>query len=320
MHKRRSFVPLALAAISLISCRTIAVATAPTREPQTPNESTLVAESTLLAALEAGDYERLPEVLESLTRGALERPRDGRVHLALGLAHLWALSEKDRSMRPSPRLTEHAVLSRHYLDSAYALLPKDARIHAWSAGTQLAVATLLEDQAARRKGYFEMQDSVAEFPEFNLFSKSYVLSRLPADDPKFERDVVASMFDLMDRCYGRADDWDERRESLRRALPTRRSPTDPRRVCLPSPKATHNLEGFFLHLGDVLAKAGRIADAREAYSLAKLAPGYESWPHRAALDERIATVAERSPLLRAAKSGEGMMVVSALSCSGCHQR
>jgi hypothetical protein len=320
MEKRRYFALVVLAALSLLSCRTFAVATAPPREPQAPDASTLASESALLSALEAGDYDRLPELLESLTRSALERPRDGRIHLALGLAHLWAVSEKDRAPRPSPRLTEHVVLSRHHLDSAYALLPKDARVHGWSAGAQLASATLLDDQAARRAGYFEMQEAVAEFPEFNLFSRSYVLSRLRADDPKFERDVVGSMFDLMDRCFGRAGSWEERRERLRRALSTRPGPADPKRVCLPSPKAPHNVEGFFLHLGDVLAKAGRIDDARQAYSLARLAPESERWPHRAALDERIATLEARSPLLRAAKNGEGMMVVSALSCSGCHQR
>jgi hypothetical protein len=301
-------------------CSSIAIALAPRREPEAPNEATERGERLLAEALLDGAYDRLPEVITELTRLAVEHPRDGRLHTALGLAHLWRVSEKERDPAPSPRLTEHVVLSRHYLGSARALLPDDARVHGWSAGAMLATATLLDDARARREGYFEMQDAMSDFPEFNLFSASFVFSRLPADDPKYDAEVVESMFEAATRCYGDADDWDERRATVAEAMAQLEIPTDERRVCYPSPDAPHNIEGFFLHFGDALSKAGRLDDAREAWDLARLAPSFQTWAYRAELEARVADPEGHSRIARAGRAGEGMMITSAYACSGCHQR
>lgn len=142
--------PLALLLLLLSGCSSIAIALAPSREPEAPSEATERGERLLAEALLDGAYDRLPEVLTELTRLAIEHPRDGRLHTALGMAHLWRASEKARDPASTPRLTEHVVLSRHYLTSARALLPDDARVHGWSAGAMLATATLLDDARARR--------------------------------------------------------------------------------------------------------------------------------------------------------------------------
>ena len=79
-------------------------------------------------------------------------------------------------------------------------------------------------------------------------------------------------------------------------------------------------EGFFLHNGDLLAKAGRPEAARTMYANARLAPSYEQWPFRDLLEERIASADERA---RAHASPDpdarpAVMVETAYSCTGCH--
>jgi hypothetical protein len=315
---------LLLATLSLAflsaGCSAIAVALAPSREAQPPGEATRRGETLMSEALLEGAYDRLPAVIEELTRLALDAPRDGRIHMMLGLAHLWRVSERARDPQPSPRITEHIVLSRHYLDSARALLPDDARVHGWSASSRLATATLLDDQPARREAFFDMKDAIGRFPAFNLFSASYVFSRLPANDSKFVPEVVEPMFEAFALCYGDARDWPSRRAALARAMASASKTTGQRRLCYPSPAAPHNIEGFFLHFGDALSKAGRLEDAREAWALASTAPSYETWAYKSELASRIADPAAHSRVARAGQRGEGMMITSHVSCSGCHQR
>jgi hypothetical protein len=313
---------LALLALMVFNsgCVAIAVALAPRRTAQSPSEATRRGEALMTEALLDGAYDRLPGLLEELTRLAVQNPRDGRLHTMLGMAHLWRVSERERDPQPSPRLTEHVVLARHYLVSARALLPDDARVHAWSTGARLASATLLDDQRARREAYFDMRDSIGRYPEFNLFSASFVFSRLPADDPKYLPEVVEPMFEALRRCYGPADSWSARRVAVAAAMARPVVTDGPERVCYPSPAAPHNIEGFFLHFGDALSKADRLDDARAAWGLAATAPGYGAWAFRPALEARMADPAAHSRVARAGRSGEGMMITSRASCSGCHQR
>jgi hypothetical protein len=98
-----------------------------------------------------------------------------------------------------------------------------------------------------------------------------------------------------------------------------RDVTGPRRVCWNSWAAPHNFEGVFLHNGDVLVKDGQPELARAMYRNARLSRDYDSWPHRAALEQRIATAEQRSALFAAGGDGT-MMVNSPLACTGCHQR
>jgi hypothetical protein len=313
-------VVLVVVVVAIGGCRSIAVALAPDRTPEAPGADTTRGDRILSDALLDGDYDRLPEVIEELTRLSVQHPRDGRLHTMLGLAHLWRVSERERAREPSPRMTEHVVLARHYLDSASALLPDDARVHGWSAGARLATATLLDDQRARRDAYFDMHDAISAFPEFNLFSASFVFSRLPADDPKYVPEVVEPMFEAFERCYGPAEDWAAKRAALAAAMAEPVQTSGPERVCYPSPRAPHNIEGFFVHFGDALSKAGRLEDARQAWTLATVAPSYERWPYRAELEARIGDPQAHARIARAGQKGEGMMITSRISCSGCHQR
>ena len=64
----------------------------------------------------------------------------------------------------------------------------------------------------------------------------------------------------------------------------------------------------------------RLDDARAAWELAATAPGYGAWAFRPELEARVADPAAHARVARAGRSGEGMMITSRASCSGCHQR
>lgn len=300
-------------------CRAVAIAAAPERVAEPPSEATLEAEALLRDALRAGDFDGLPRVLDRLTSLAIAHPRDGRVHLAVGMAHLWALSERARTAAVAG-VTDHAVLARHWLESARALSPGDARIPAWSAATQLTLAQLTDDERRRRDGFFQLKDSVAAWPEFNAFSASYTLSRLPGGTARYEAEVVQPMFRALELCFGGGDTWPERRANLERTLAQGPGANPAKRVCFNSERVPHNVEGFFMHFGDALARGGRPEDAREAWRLASASPTYAAWAFRETLEAHVAAAEARTAELAAAPDAQGMMVNSTRACTACHQR
>ena len=84
---------------------------------------------------------------------------------------------------------------------------------------------LHRDEKLVRRGYYTMQDAVAAWPEFNYFTAGYGPSALPHDSPRFQEALQA------------VKTW-------------------PKRACWNSWIAPHNIEGFFLNVGDMLVKAG----------------------------------------------------------------
>ena len=54
----------------------------------------------------------------------------------------------------------------------------------------------------------------------------------------------------------------------------------------------HNVEGFFLIMGDHLAKSGDLDTARNLYENAVDLDGEQTWPHRALAEQRLVDLAE----------------------------
>jgi hypothetical protein len=44
---------------------------------------------------------------------------------------------------------------------------------------------LHQDETLTRQGYFMLRDAIQAWPEFNLFTAGFIMSRLPADSPQF---------------------------------------------------------------------------------------------------------------------------------------
>jgi hypothetical protein len=258
-------------------------------------------------------------VTESLTAAYVAEPRDGELALLLGHAHLWKLAERSREPALAAAITDHAVLATHYFDQAETMKPDDTRIKGWLGGSQLALASINDDERMRRRGYFTLRAGAEAYPEFNEFSFGYAMSVLPKSHERWS-EVVDAMWKSVDVCAG---------EKVSRQSPDyapfnseaaeHADLAGPRRACWNSEIAPHNFEGFFLHNGDVLVKNAQPEVAVKMYQNAKLSRSYAEWPYRDVLEQRIASVKARAERFELDGSGE-MMVASAQTCTGCHQR
>jgi hypothetical protein len=315
---------LLLVPLSIIfsGCRGMALASAPDKMPEVSSSAqTEQAEREFESALSAGNYAALPDVIEALTQAYLRAPHDPTLALYVGHAHFWRVAERARNAEPRATVTDDLLVAERYFTQAKLLRPEDYRILGWLGSVKLSLGNVHDDQHWVREGYFMLEDGVTAFGEFNLFSKSYVLSIVPRDHPRFE-EAVDAMWRSVESCDAGGLDREHPDFAPYFRASASVSLLGPKRVCHNLPKAPHNFEGFFLHCGDVLVKAGKPALARVMYENARLEPSFTSWPYRDVLEERIRS-AESRALGFAAKDAADwpeMMVTSRLACSGCHQR
>ena len=99
-----------------------------------------------------------------------------------------------------------------------------------------------------------------------------------------------------------------------------------KRACWNSWIAPHNVEGFYMNMGDMLVKKGDWEKAIEIYQLAKDVPQYDTWDFKETLEKRIVN-AEKNvnnfhEKLNGAEKNEldnVMLVNSSISCMSCHK-
>lgn len=271
-------------------------------------------------ALYAARYESLHDVRRLPTAAYLENPSDPEVALLLGHAHLWTLSERSRvGDEVGPEITDHALLAEHYFGEASALAPEDDRIPGWQGGARLAIGDIHDDQRATRRGYFQLREAVRAYPAFNGFGAGFVLSSQDRDSDRFA-EAVELFWTNLAACAG--DDRIREDLDYRRVM-SRFTTTGRLRVCWNTELVPHNFEGFFLAMGDVLSKAGDVANAERAYRAAMLSPDYDGWRFAPVLEARLANLDERVAAFAAAADPEevpAMMFGSDYACTGCHAR
>jgi hypothetical protein len=320
---------LALAAAALVACAgnpvaALAIGAAPEKVAKTDdhNPGTAAALAAFREALTAGAYDRLPALRTQLTAAYLENPRHPVVALYLGMAHLWTMSESTRMNPSPPTVTDHAVLANKYLSEAARLAPADLRIAGFVASTELALGAIHQDEKLTRKGYFAMLDAARAKPDFNGFTASYVLSRAVHDDPSSLPGLIEQMWRAQEDCLGRSLDRQRHdlREELRAGLAA--VPPDKRGTCWNTTLVPHNVEGFYMHFGDLYVAQGALDAAAAMYRNASAVPSYASWPYRAQLETRIAERAANSKRFIAplAPGQQGLMTTTSYSCAGCHEK
>lgn len=277
------------------------------------------------SAFEAGAYEALPDLIRALTAAYLEDPSHPETTLLLAHAHLWRISESARLPTRNPRITEHLILADRYFEEAARLSPGDHRIPGWLGSVRVPLGRLQANPERVAEGYRALEEGVRLYPEFNHFTAAFTLARLPPDHERFP-EALAHMQANVQRCSGSADASPEDAnpyELARRADP----------ACANTSRAPHNFEGFLLTYGDILVKAGRGDEAREAYRRARSAPEYHRWPYREVLENRIQEAHEAARHFRAltgepdggGKAGSQeappeLIFGSGYSCSACHTR
>jgi hypothetical protein len=297
----------------------IAVQLAPKKQAaKTRSEAALKADELFWQTFHNGEYDRIPNALEVLTAAYVQTPNDAVTAAHIAWLHNWRVSERARKGSIPATITDDIMLARRYFQEAVNLNPSDARLLGFLAGNTLAEGNLHQDEKVTREGYFMLLDSIKAWPEFNLFTGGYVMSRLPADSPRF-REGLEWQWRTLDECIeGKID----------RANPdysqymVKEIREGKKRACWNSWIAPHNFEGFFLNMGDMMVKAGDWQGAQKIYANARLSKEYASWRYQTVLDDRIKQAQGNVALFNATDEAvkPGILINSEFSCMVCHQQ
>lgn len=309
-------------ALSVSGCAYVAVATAPAKPSSaTRTALALQADAVFWQTLHAGRYEDIGRALELNTAAYLENPGDALTAAHAGWLHIWRLAESGRLAQVPATITNDAVMARKYFEEAVRLQPGEARFQGFLGSALLAEGSIHRDEKLTRRGYYTLLDSIAAWPEFNLFTAGYSMSRLPADSARF-KEALEMQWRTLDLCAGQAVDRLDPDFGRYMALATT---SGPKRACWNSWIAPHNFEGFFLNMGDMLVKAGEVATARKIYANARHSPTYSEWKHRSLLEQRIAQAPDNVQSFNAVPGSQGgddkrQMFQTTVACMACHQQ
>jgi len=242
------------------------------------------------------NYEKIDSAIYYLMAAYHQNKNDLPTVAHLGFSHIWKLSE-------SGRLPE-----------------SDPRILGFLADMKMTNGGISRDYKLSRQGFFDGKKSINQWSEFNYFTIGYVLSRSKKSDRIFQK-ALEWQWKTLDECY--CEKFDRENPSIKQYLEMESTETDikRKRACWNSWIAPHNLEGFFVNLGDMLVKSGDWQKGIEIYNLAKQVPQYESWSHKDFLEKRIKNAEQNA--INFNKSGtndnDKMLVSTSISCAICHQ-
>ncbi|HET7833019.1 MAG TPA: hypothetical protein VFK88_08660 [Gallionella sp.] len=320
MNTRCFFAIIAISS-ALAACTNMAVESAPKKQTATQrSDAAIKADALFWDTLHNGEYEKIQNALEVLTAAYLNTPNDSITAGHIGMLHFWRITERNRLTQIPASITDDIVVARKYLQESVTLNPSDARYQGFLGGAMAIEGTIHHDEKLVRRGYYTLLDSAKAWPEFNLFTYGYVMSLQPADSPRFKEGLEWQWLTL-DKCIeGKVD-----RQSVDySAYKVIQASEGVKRVCGNSWIAPHNIEGFFLNMGDMLVKSGDWKTAQQIYAGARLSPGYTTWKFRPVLEDRIKDAQKNVALYNAPKDlglkqEPQMMVNSAFACTACHQ-
>jgi hypothetical protein len=271
------------------------------------------ADDVFWSTFHGGGYDEIGRALDVETAAYLATPTDAVTAAHVGWLHMWRLGERARTPRATPTITDDAVLARKYFARAVALDPHEPRYAGFLAAAELSEAALDRDPALAREGATTMTGAVAAWPEFNLFTAGYVASALPASSPAFVAGLE-QQWQNIEVCIGQKIDRAHPDYARFMALETT---VGHARACWNSKIAPHNLEGFFLNMGDMLVKRGDWQSAQRIYANARAAREFAQWKYRDVLADRIAHAREN--VAEFAKANAPIMINSTFACMACHE-
>jgi hypothetical protein len=309
MLKMRRIFSIAILACTITGCEQIALMTTPKK--QACSSYTILAEhaeATFWTTLRKGKYNEIPHATKLLTAAYLESPNDPNLAAHLGFLHIWKITERQRLKTNEPTIVDEIILAKKYFSDATALNPSDARFQGFLADSTLIEGKIFADQYEQTQGYFELQHAITMWPEFNYFTGGYIMSNYPTESSEFKQ-ALDWQWKTLDLCAGTKVDRNNPDFS---PYLSRETQEGPQRACWNSWIAPHNYEGFFLNMGDMLAKNGQLRQAKIIYANAKLTKNYASWPYRKMLEERITK-------LESHEIASKMMFDSGRGCVVCHQ-
>jgi len=269
-------------------------ATAPATEPAPATAAASGAADDALAFFWEA-FQRAPQhrdaAVARLAARALAADATAREVLTAGLVHLWCVAEGGGE--PVQRHV-HAVLAEHWLARAAAADPADTRIAGWRASAAQAIADLEHDAAGQAAAVAELVALARAEPCFHSVPLAIATFDLPRTDPRFR-----AALDAMNAAFACGD----------------------ARAGQDHPRWPHNVAAFLVALADCRLKAGDVAGAELALVVAEARASTARWPHRALLDERLATLPERAARYADADPSNDppfALQGGVLSCGACH--
>lgn len=305
---------------SLSACENIAVMMTPAKKPKSSHTALAdKARNTFWHTLHHGNYNGLPEITKSLTAAYLENPDDPELAAFLGFAHIWKITERQRITNPPPTIVDEMILSQKYFSDAVELSPSDPRFQGFLGDAMIANGTIFADKRLQVRGYFKLKHAIRMWPEFNYFTAGYIMSSLDYHSDQF-KEGLDWQWQTMDLCALTKVDRQHPDFFPYMHLETTYGR---KRVCWNSWIAPHNLEGFFMNMGDMLVKRGDWRTGIKIYNNAKLSKTYTTWPYRDMLEARIKNAEQnvanfRNPNLRG--RDKNIMFSSGYGCVACHQQ
>jgi hypothetical protein len=273
--------------------------------------------------MKAGDYAALASIIKTLTAEHLEGDRKSTA--VLGFAHAWRLAEGSRT-GGDPTIIESASVAHRMFETAYRAFPEDPRLLGFQGAMMMAEGSINENPELSRSGYVAASNASMQWPEWGLFTLAYGMGSQPPDSER-GREVIEAMWRNAERCGPGRVVSRTATEPLTFLEEAARSP-EPlvARACANQPVAPYNFEGFFAAFGDLLARSGKVEQARRMYETALSASTSASWPFRKAIEQRrdeVADLPSRWAMLP--PRGQALGIDAAplfrgpANCSICHQ-
>lgn len=253
--------------------------------------------------LRRGDMSAREAVITALKAAAKAKPSEEEFELLLGLASLWRVAEPDPLESLNVLLTLDTITTaQSSLERAYELCATDHRLAAWLGPIKIRMGRMMEDPDLVDAGFAVLDKGVEHYPGFVLFSRFLVYADLPATDPEFKNAVEAV-----------------RSNAVYCGTVETGLFSDP--ACHNHPRASHNIEGAAVFLGDMYAKAQDRTAALDAYGMAKKTDTWSSWDYQALLEQRISTLTERMKAASTPSTSDDLEPAwaSQIQCSLCHR-
>ena len=285
----------------------------------------VMADSVFWRTFHAGAYDQIPRAMRLLKAAYLQNPTDHRTAAHIGYLHAWQLTERARLDSVGPEITDHAVLARKYFEQASARGGgEDPRLLGFGAVFRMTEGGIHRDESLWADGLARSRRAIEAWPEFNWFTVGYVLSARPDTSALFN-EGLEMQWKTMASCSRTAIDRADPRPEVWLTAESTDTDVRRRRACWNSWIAPHNVEGFFLNMGDMLVKSGDWRTAQKIYRHAQATRSYSSWPFRDVLEERIRDAERNVSTFRRGTIDErptgepAIMLRSPFACTACHQ-
>lgn len=270
-----------------------------------------------------GNIDNAEQIISKLERQYQQDSTNLVATAHLGFARFWLISEGMRSRVPVPgeEIPGHIAGAYKYFKKAYQLNPNDKRVLGFLADAEMAYAGITQSQELLQQGYAKGLESISAWPQFNKFTIGIPFTAFPAQSPQFIQ-ALDWQWTTLEDCYTASVDRSNPAIEALISQDLSGHNLGKKRACYNSWIAPHNIEGYFLNMGDMIVKTGDAVTAQKIYGLVKASPNYKSWPFKEVLEKRIQN-AERNTRIFNDNTQQGVDNViignSGYNCSSCHQ-